>query len=847
MANNQDFFAYLNENITIAPANSEEELQASQTIESVFKQYGFETSIQDFSASAGGGFITGVLCIATVVGAVLAGTQISNFGLIGFVITVVCAGLLLARFVGYDLLSGLDSSVRSQNVVAIHRACGDKVEHGSRPIVVVAHYDTPRNSLLYQGQLAKITSAVLQVLPVLLIAMVVLSFLQLMGFIPATARRVIWALAIVASLPVLFTGVAQISTRFMSCTEGANDNKSGVAAMLAVAKRVGLAAQGYASSDLEAHTHDAQDEADVPADRTAALSQTRPLGEAIELEAVEGVRHGAEVLAELGILPTTCTVTYIEPKLGARAIVTEEADAPAVDGEPAAADEQAGMGESLGEDGLASADGLSVESVDRELPTDDVIPDSAPIGIPLSTGFSGSDEDFLFTQQPEELPSEQVPVEQPAAEQHPGLRERITALFQRSFDKDLADDQLNLNNTDNNGAGDVGSAAGTVDDAAIGTSTASSVSNAADKTVVAAPLNTYADKKPSTSQQPARSATQRAALFDLADPSKDSIDPLDAPGDVPVPQPLDFNVRSFADPQSPSNQEMNNLAYQDQSQGAQQMLDPVDNSQQKRKRRGLFNKRKRQQEESLSNWLGVDEDYNAKSDGRSIGSWDNFNSEDKWKGGAAFNERFRVIEGSAPSVDDGLTVIPVDDVVPTDQTPFSDSAAQNNMFGDAISEAELRDASLSLGDDDLIAHDIYFVALGASECAHAGMKAFLSKYRKDCRGAFLFNLSCVGSGVLTILTEEGLDNRRKADRRLVRLIRDTARDIHVDLSEGTMRWGDTDATPAMRTSMRAATIVGFDEAGMPASSHTQSDTADAINTHQIDEVASLVAETIRRS
>ncbi len=790
MANNQDFFAYLNENVTIAPANSEEELQASQTIESVFQQYGLETSIQDFSASAGGGLITGSLCITAVVGVVLAGTQISNFGLIGFFITLGCVGLLLARFLGYDVLSRIDTSIRSQNVVAVHRACGDKVEHGSRPIVVVAHYDTPRANLLYQGALTKITSSVLQALPMLLAAMAGLSFLQLTGFIPEITRRVIWVVAIVLALPVGLFGVAQISTRFMSCTEGANDNKSGVAAMLAIAKHVGLAAQEYALRNAEAHTSNTQDETDEDANNTALLSQTRPLDDVLELEAVEGVRHGAEVLAELGILPTTCTVTYIEPKLGARSDVAETV-AETTD-EQAAADESLGEGALVDTDGLAAVDDPSAD----DKPTDGLAADDASADTPPAAAPSESDEN-------------------PAPERHSGLRERVMALFQKSFDADPIDDQSGLNNTDdnsdNNFAVDANGAADNVDDAAF-------------------------------------SALQRTALFDLADPSKDATDPLDAPGDVPIPQPLDFSATPLVNPQRASKQEASGVNYQDLSQGAQQMLSPIDDSQQKQKRRGLFNRRKRQQEESFSNWLGVNDDYNAKSDGRSIGSWDNFNSEDKWKGGAAFSDRFRVIEGSAPAPDDDLaTTPPEEDVLPADQTLLLDGPVQNDVFGDTISEAELLEASLSLGDDDLIAHDIYFVALGASECAHGGMKAFLSKYRKDCRGAFLFNLTCVGAGALTILEEEGLDNRRKADRRLVRLIRDTARAIHVDLSEGTMRWGDTDATPAMRTSMRAATIVGCNEAGIPANSHTQSDTADDINTHQIDEVVSLVVETIRRS
>ena len=36
----------------------------------------------------------------------------------------------------------------------------------------------------------------------------------------------------------------------------------------------------------------------------------------------------------------------------------------------------------------------------------------------------------------------------------------------------------------------------------------------------------------------------------------------------------------------------------------------------------------------MSDWLGVDDDFDAKRSGRDIGSWDNFEGDDGWKGGA---------------------------------------------------------------------------------------------------------------------------------------------------------------------------------------------------------------------
>ena len=112
----------------------------------------------------------------------------------------------------------------------------------------------------------------------------------------------------------------------------------------------------------------------------------------------------------------------------------------------------------------------------------------------------------------------------------------------------------------------------------------------------------------------------------------------------------------------------------------------------------------------MSDWLGVDDGFDAKGAGSDIGSWDNFD-DDGWKGGAA-----------------GLVT---------------------------MSEDELRDAITSMGDDELLGHDIWFVATGASECGNAGMKAFLDEHRDKLRGVFLINLESIGAGTLATLTTEG--------------------------------------------------------------------------------------------
>ncbi|HQE70425.1 MAG TPA: hypothetical protein PK071_04840, partial [Atopobiaceae bacterium] len=60
-------------------------------------------------------------------------------------------------------------------------------------------------------------------------------------------------------------------------------------------------------------------------------------------------------------------------------------------------------------------------------------------------------------------------------------------------------------------------------------------------------------------------------------------------------------------------------------------------------------------------------------------------------------------------------------------------------------------------------------------------------------------------------------------------------------------WRSTDATPAMRMSMRAATIMGVNDFGLPALSRTADDVPENVDPGQAALVATLITELIRRS
>ena len=180
-------------------------------------------------------------------------------------------------------------------------------------------------------------------------------------------------------------------------------------------------------------------------------------------------------------------------------------------------------------------------------------------------------------------------------------------------------------------------------------------------------------------------------------------------------------------------------------------------------------------------------------------------------------------------------------------TTRSDLRVVERNAADEPDQEREREAVLGMGDDELIAHDVWFVATGASELNHAGMREFLAEYRKQARGAFIVNLECIGAGDLTLLTSEGASVPRRADRRMVRLLSTIASDLHISLAKRRHDWAETDAYSALQSSMRAMTVMGMSEAGTPANAHSADDTAANVDAAQVVDVTELVAELIRRS
>ena len=303
----------------------------------------------------------------------------------------------------------------------------------------------------------------------------------------------------------------------------------------------------------------------------------------------------------------------------------------------------------------------------------------------------------------------------------------------------------------------------------------------------ASPLASVPDPSMPSMQQ--ANVASRTSLFDLPDPSAQVNDPFATaqgpePTSAPVvpPMPVSSDVQPLETISAP----------------AAPAAKP-----QKRGLGGLFGRKKKNEQDSMSDWLGVEDDYDAKKSGRGIGSWDNFEDDDDgWKGGAT----------------------------------SSDGASAEDMLA----------AVASMGDDELLGHDIWFVATGASDCDGAGMKAFLAAHRDKLRGVFFINLESIGAGRLSVVTVEGEQQLLKGDRRIMNLVNKVCKSFHVDCGAFEMPYAKTDAYAALEASRRALTIAGVDGPRL-ACAYTEDDLPYNVNPTNIATVSEVVTEVIRRS
>ncbi|MEE1435774.1 MAG: hypothetical protein U0K38_02580, partial [Collinsella sp.] len=237
MANTQNYINHLLQNTGITPACSEEERLAAEDIAQIFRNHGFDPEVQEFNAPAPSRLAFAVTGILAFAGALLMGIG-GGIGLVGTLLAIVGAVLYVLERTGHPVVSRLGKTGVSQNVIAYHKASGPLASPRNRPVVVVAHYDSPRAELLAREPYASYRALIAKLLPVATVAPAAVAILRILP-LPGALKVLLWIVAILASLVALANAANIISNRHvLPYTSGAVCNKSSVAAMLGVMDNV---------------------------------------------------------------------------------------------------------------------------------------------------------------------------------------------------------------------------------------------------------------------------------------------------------------------------------------------------------------------------------------------------------------------------------------------------------------------------------------------------------------------------------------------------------------------------------------------------------------------------------
>jgi hypothetical protein len=215
----------------------------------------------------------------------------------------------------------------------------------------------------------------------------------------------------------------------------------------------------------------------------------------------------------------------------------------------------------------------------------------------------------------------------------------------------------------------------------------------------------------------------------------------------------------------------------------------------------LSGKKKEKLEDSPSSWLGVDKGYDARKEGRDIGSWENFNDEedDAWSGGA-----------------------------------FGGPSYEENV-----------DSMMSLS-NELLDKEVWLVALGANESKNAGIKNLFANHNSELKSAKFINLLGVGIGDLVFTISEGNFRPVATDHHLQNLISAAAENMAIPIAPVQFSAFATDSTEALKNGARAISIMGLGQQ-LPVGWRWTDDDVSRLREDNLQDVAALVIETIKNS
>ena len=234
---------YLSKEIGARPAGTEEEQNAALYIaDQLQKEANFHAEIEEFTSSSNFPFVQAICCAVIVVVSILA-MIVPALAVPAFVLAAVSAAIYVLEAFDRPFITRALARSASQNVVAKYQpnSEGGSSKKGarSRKIVLVAHYDSGK---VTPPLVERVESFGLPTGLVCTAGTVVAAILLLIrifiGGIGGAGAVVFNIITVLALLVVLLPIVKAVLVQIAPYNEGANNNASGVAAMMEVARRI---------------------------------------------------------------------------------------------------------------------------------------------------------------------------------------------------------------------------------------------------------------------------------------------------------------------------------------------------------------------------------------------------------------------------------------------------------------------------------------------------------------------------------------------------------------------------------------------------------------------------------
>lgn len=221
------------------PATTDSEARAADYIGDAFRSYGLDVSRQDFDCPRTYAW-TYVLYHAATIASAVALYWADAWGPLRWVAFGLAAITAIAMWFDLDTRFGLSSLMPkgpSQNIIA---KSSPRSRRGERltQVVIVAHYDSAKASLAFAPGMVKNFEATFMLMKLCTFLVPVLIFvdnLRFTGFLDPYLWYVTLVIAAYLVVPLLINVHRELAMRGV---DGANDNASGVAALLSLAEQL---------------------------------------------------------------------------------------------------------------------------------------------------------------------------------------------------------------------------------------------------------------------------------------------------------------------------------------------------------------------------------------------------------------------------------------------------------------------------------------------------------------------------------------------------------------------------------------------------------------------------------